>query len=129
MGLAVSADGRHLAFYEGDDEGYHLTVAPVATGEARRIFRSAQRIQTLAWVPDGRHLLFGMEQTDASASGRAMTELWLVSVEEGRARKLDLAMDSLVDLRMHPDGRHVAFVAGRHRGEVWVMENFLPARK
>jgi Tol biopolymer transport system component len=129
MGLAVSPDGQHLAFYEGDDEGYYLTVAPVATGQARRIFRSAQRIQTLAWTPDGRHLLFGMEQTAAGASGREMTELWHVSVEDGRARKLDLAMDSLVDLRMHPDGRHIAFVAGRHRGEVWVMENFLPARK
>jgi Tol biopolymer transport system component len=128
-GLALSPDGRHLAFCEGDDEGYHLTVAPAATGQARRIFRSTQRIQTLAWTPDGLSLLFGMEQPAAVASGRAMTELWLVPVEGGRARKLDLSMDSLVDLRMHPDGRHVAFVAGRHLGEVWVMENFLPAAK
>ena len=127
MGLAVSPDGGHLAFYEGDDEGYHLTVAPVATGQARRVFRSTQRIQTLAWTPDGRRLLFAIEQTAAGRSGRAMTELWLVPLEGGTARKLDLAMDSLVDLRMHPDGRHVAFVAGRHRGEVWVMENLLPA--
>ena len=58
-----------------------------------------------------------------------MTELWLVPVEGGRARKLDLTMDSLVDLRMHPDGRRVAFVADRHRNEVRVMENFLPAAK
>jgi len=30
-------------------------------------------------------------------------------------------------LRTHPDGRRLAFVAGRHKTEVWVMENFLPA--
>jgi hypothetical protein len=58
-----------------------------------------------------------------------MTELWLVPVEGGQARKLDLAVDSLADLRMHPDGRHIAFVAGRHKGELWVMENFLPRAK
>ncbi len=129
MGLSVSPDGRLVAFYEGDEEGYYLTVAPVATGQARRIFRSTQKIRTLAWTPDARHLLFGMEQPAAGASERAMTELWLVPVEGGSPRKMDLSMDSLVDLRMHPDGRHVAFVAGRHLGEVWVMENFLPARK
>ena len=129
MGLAVSPDGRHLAFHEGDDEGCYLTVAPVATGQARRVFRSPQRIQTLAWTPDGRHLLFGMDRAGADASGSAITELWLVPAEGGQPQKLDLAMDSLADLRMHPDGRHIAFVAGSHKGEVWVMENFLPRAK
>jgi Tol biopolymer transport system component len=129
MGLAVSPDGRHVAFHEGDDDGYHLTVAPVATGQARRVFRSPQRIQTLAWTPDGRHLLFGIEQPAGGLPGPTMTELWLVPVEGKQARKLDLAVDSLADLRMHPDGRHIAFVAGRHKGELWVMENFLPRAK
>jgi Tol biopolymer transport system component len=129
MGLAVSPDGRHLAFHEGDEGGYYLTVAPVATGQARRVFRSPQRIQTLAWTPDGRRLLFGMDRLAGGAAEPATTELWLVPVEGGQPRKLDLAMDSLADLRMHPDGRHIAFVAGTHKGEVWVMENFLPRTK
>jgi hypothetical protein len=30
---------------------------------------------------------------------------------------------------MHPDGRHIAFVAGGNKGEVWVMEDFLPRTK
>jgi len=128
-GLAVSPDGRHLAFHEGDGEGYYLTVAPVATGQARRVFRSPQRIQTLAWTPDGRRLLFGMDRPAGGASEPATTELWLVPAEGGQPQKLDLAMDSLADLRMHPDGRHIAFVAGSHQGEVWVMENFLPRTK
>ena len=129
MGLAVSPDGRHLAFHEGDEGGYYLTVAPVATGQARRVFRSPQRIQTLAWTPDGRRLLFGMDRLAGGAAEPATTELWLVPVEGGQPQKLDLAMDSLTDLRMHPDGRHIAFVAGTHKGEVWVMENFLPRTK
>jgi hypothetical protein len=104
------------------------TVAPAAP--AKLAGRSAaQRIQTLAWTPDGRHLLFGMDRAGADASGSAITELWRISSEGGQPQKLELAMDSLRDLRMHPDGRHIAFVAGRHKGEVWVMENFLPRTK
>jgi Tol biopolymer transport system component len=129
MGLAVSPDGRHLAFHEDDGESYSLTVALVATGQPRRVFRSPQRIQTLAWTPDGRHLLFGMERPAGGAPEPAMTDLWLVAVAGGQPRKLDLAVESLADLRVHPDGHHIAFVAGRQRGEVWVMENFLPRAK
>jgi len=60
-----------------------------------------------------------------------MTELWLLPVDGGRARKPELSMDSLADLRMHPDGRHLAFTRskGDAVGEVWIMENFLPAAK
>jgi hypothetical protein len=35
-------------------------------------------------------------------------------------------MDELRELSCHPDGRRIAFGAGRDRGEVWVLENFLP---
>jgi len=43
--------------------------------------------------------------------------------------RLERAMDSLADLRVHPDGRHIAFVAGTHKGEVRALENFLPRAK
>ncbi len=35
-------------------------------------------------------------------------------------------MDLLINLRFHPDGQRIAFSAGEGKGEVWVMEGFLP---
>jgi hypothetical protein len=43
--------------------------------------------------------------------------------------RLELAMDSLSDLRVHPDGRHRAFTSAADKNEVWAMENFLPLAK
>jgi hypothetical protein len=35
-------------------------------------------------------------------------------------------MELLNHLRVHPDGRRPAFVAGESSSELWVMEGFLP---
>jgi Tol biopolymer transport system component len=59
--------------------------------------------------------------------GSSKTELWSISVQGGEPRKLELTAENMRDLSVHPDGRHIAFTAGRDRSEVWVMENFLPA--
>jgi Tol biopolymer transport system component len=63
-----------------------------------------------------------------------MPELWVISAQGGEPRKLDLPKSfqnsaMAVNLRqpsIHPDGRHIAYTAGRDTSEVWVMENFLP---
>jgi len=128
-GLAISPDGRQLALYGGWERNSSLLVAPIATGQLRTLFSSPQGIKTIAWTPDGRHLLFSLTQPAGGAGSGATTDLWRIPVEGGQSQKLELAMDSLADLRVHPNGRHIAFVAGSHKGEVWVMENFLPGEK
>ena len=128
-GLAISPDGRQLALYGGWERNSSLLVAPIATGQLRALFSSPQGIKTIAWTPDGRHLLFSLTQSAGGAGSGATTDLWRIPVEGGQSQKLELAMDSLADLRVHPNGRHIAFVAGSHKGEVWVMENFLPGEK
>jgi tricorn protease-like protein len=57
------------------------------------------------------------------------SDLWAIAAEGGEPHKLNLAMKGLAQLRLHPDGRQVAFQAGGSSGEVWAMENFLPAAK
>ena len=47
----------------------------------------------------------------------------------GQARKLDLGLDKLRQLRIHPDGHRIAFQAGEFSAELWVMENFLPVER
>ncbi len=78
---------------------------------------------SIAWTPDGLSLLF----TGKPSPRGSKTELWLVPVQGGEPRKLDLAADNIRDLRFHPDGRHIAYTAGKDRQEVWALSNFLPA--
>ena len=54
------------------------------------------------------------------------TELWHVSVEGGEPQKL-LEMDGMKNIRIHPDGRRIAFACMQGDREIWAMENFLPA--
>jgi Tol biopolymer transport system component len=125
-GVRISRDGRWLAVVVRDREGRHqsLTVVPAAGGEAREVLRSTQLAWpiSIAWAPDGQGLLFVKQP----AARDSKTELWLVPVQGGEPRKLDLTAEGIRDLRLHPDGRHVAYTSGGDRSAVWVMENFLP---
>jgi hypothetical protein len=55
------------------------------------------------------------------------TELWRIPLQGGEPQKLDLTAEKMREIRVHPDGRHIAFTAGQDKQEVWVMENFLSA--
>jgi hypothetical protein len=67
------------------------------------------------WTPDGRSIVF-------SRSGDA----WAVPVTGGEPRKIDLGRSPVVDLRIHPDGRQIAFnTREKAVKEVWAVEHFL----
>lgn len=122
-GMALSPDGKLLAFRTVGENTVILNVMPVAGGEARELVQvAADNMPAIAWTRDSRAVLF-------ARPGRSALELWGVPAEGGEARKLGLAMEGLRDLRVHPDGRRIVFGAGQPRAEVWVMENFLPAVK
>ncbi len=123
--LALSPDGRDLAAVEMDrgTGSAALILLPVAGGQPRRRISVPPR-SSIAWMPEGRHLIF------TGPGG-----FWRTPREGGEAHRLlgveQLAgmrelLESFSDLRIHADGRRIAFSGGRHRGEVWVMENFLP---
>jgi tricorn protease-like protein len=115
----ISPDGRRLAFSTFDEAGEYLRIIPATGGQAEQIHRQPRgvgRIYSVAWTRDGRYLLF-------SRRG----ELWRVPAEGGDAVKLELPrMESLRELRVHPDGRRLAFTAGAGAAEVWVMDNLWP---
>ena len=61
-------------------------------------------------------------------------ELWLVPVNDGQPRKLDIdvatwSLDGLGGFRLHPNGHQIAFLAGERSQEVWALENVLPTVK
>ena len=128
-GAALSRDGKHLAFVvteSGESGPRVLQVMPAAGGETRELLREDRPLmrRPVVWAPDGQSLLFTRQP-----AGNAKAELWLISVQGGAPRKLDLAAEGMREPSIHPDGRHIAYTAGRNISEVWVMENFLPAAK
>jgi hypothetical protein len=108
-----------------------LKVVPVAGGAARELFRvpDPQFLSEIVWTPDGRHLLcFRGADRNELASGNQLDmakELLSIPADGGQARRIDLPMDKLRWLSIHPDGRRIAFTAGSGITEIWAMESFL----
>jgi Tol biopolymer transport system component len=130
--MDLSPDGRFIATGAADPltKSSAAILVPVAGGEPRELMRAElpQMFGVAAWAPDSRSVLVA-RFSPASGQGEA----WLVSLD-GESRKLDLGLDPQTSqqlrgqLRVHPDGRRVAFeISGpRKPVEIWVLENFLP---
>lgn len=123
--FALSPDGRFLAVLREDlpTKPAALEIVALDTGQSRELLRVPDPVvfyKVLTWSADGRFLFFN------GAPGRT-TELWRVAVENGASEKLGIAMEGLLQVRVHPDGRRIAFFASQLGGELWAMEQFLPA--
>ncbi|MGI9065086.1 MAG: tetratricopeptide repeat protein, partial [Pyrinomonadaceae bacterium] len=128
--LSASPDGKWLAlrWIDGSSKVAAVKVLPAAGGEPREVLRSQENENFpgnsyILWTPDGRYLLYTKGGTKPDDQ---KFDLWRVPVEGGPPKKTELSMNNLRFMRLHPDGRHIAFTAGEFKGEVWVMENFLP---
>jgi Tol biopolymer transport system component len=119
LGLALSPDGKQLAFQDLD--AGMLKVLSVAGGQPRELVKFKGKA-TIAWAPDGSHLLYANWLMTIRPGG-----LWRISAGGGKPQRLDLEMRYVNHVRFHPDGRQITFTA-RAKGkiEVWAIENFLP---
>ncbi len=128
--LGLSPDAKKLAFASSvpneEPTRMLMSVVEVPNGRPRTLVRgkAGESIRTPTWTPDGKAILFTRFKLGQFPR---RTEFWMVSAEAGEARRLGPAFHGGVkDLRVHPDGRQIAFDGGQGRGEVWVLENFLP---
>ncbi len=120
--LNVSPDGKYLSFTTAD-KGSIIKVIPIAGGEVRDLLSiKSGNFLPHAWTPDGEEIIF-------VKSEKQKCELWRIPVEGGEPQKVDLTMERMRSLRIHPDGRRIAFIAGKSITELWMMENFLPKEK
>jgi Tol biopolymer transport system component len=131
-GGELSPDGRYVAVWRVDaNEATRpastpatVLLIPTAGGEPREFLRSTPAEEVfrihLAWGPGGRSLL-------AQKNTAGGPQLWSIPIDGGERRKLDLNFWNAVGMRVHPDGRQVAYVDGENKNEVMVLENFLPA--
>ena len=122
----VSPDGRYIATIseEASSKSSTVLLIPVAGGQPRELLRvslaeASQRFGGMAWTPDSRAVIVMKNRDDRG-------ELWLVPVTDGQPRKLDIDLTNWAGgFRVHPDGRQIAFVAGKAASEIWALENFL----
>ncbi len=132
--ISLSPDGLWIATTEKDESERSTAVVliPVEGGEPRELLHVSEpqwiNNTSMPWTPDGRGILV----RKMLVAGGKKSELWLVPIDGGPARKLDFDANRVAryapgKIRLHPDGRRLAYVFGDYTSEVWVLENFLPA--
>lgn len=130
--FSVSPDGRWLVLTAWGEptNSQVLFIMPMAGGDLRELVRidaeeSNGRVTPL-WTPDGRWVIFAK---GARGKPTRDVQLWRIPAEGGEPQRLELTVDELWSLRLHPDGRRIAFDTSGSKAEVWVLENFLPPLK
>lgn len=127
--LALSPDGRRLAFFEAPRavRPTVVKIIPALGGEPSELYtlKEGKRFSWgvgLSWTPDGNHVVVG-----APDATNEPDVLWMIPAKGGEPSKLELGI-KVSHMSLHPDGRRIAFTRPEPSGgsEVWVMENFLP---
>jgi Tol biopolymer transport system component len=124
-GVTLSPDGKYIATRHDVDKHSTVVIIPVAGGEPREILRVAQPhfIQGVhGWAPGGTDVI-----AVRIAGDTENPDVLLIPTTGGAPRLLEVPGFSRGAVRVHPDGRRIAYLAGKSAAEVWVLENFLPA--
>jgi Tol biopolymer transport system component len=130
-GVRLSPDGQRIAFVERDGTVDTLNVMSSEGSDIRELVRveSPHALGGLVeWTPDGQRIVF----IRGAGTGPAGRSLWSIRSAGGNlvALDLDVASATPASLRIHPDGRQVAFDSpGPVTGEIWALESFLPANR
>ena len=122
--LALSPDGQWLAFVSTSQDRDALLVSKVSkVGQAIRLSDPPRQLSSVPkggisgveWTRDNSHLL-------VSTPSKPVAGLWRVSLAGGQPERLPIALDRQGGLRIHPDGRRVAYTRGAIQSEIWKMD-------
>ncbi len=141
-GSALSPNGEFIAVAsnEGTKEKAEggvkkILLIPSQGGQATELLRWDQEpasfLTQTGWSGDGKTVLFALHREPvAGKNPKEVNEFWQVSVEGGLPRKIfetNLHMQYSRCFRVHPDGQRILLSVTTAHGELWAMENFLPA--
>ncbi len=132
-GLAVSPDGKFIALTNRAVISSSLLVVPIS-GEVQKEVLRVSRPQDLGfgfvqWSADGAYLLF--VRIDRKPDG-ARREFLRIPSTGGSPEKIGFGSEFEAmqgsSLRIHPDGRRIAFNSlNQPKDEIWVLENLFSA--
>jgi len=118
--FALSPDNRWLVVSNQATQKTPAVIRLVALGGAvARDLMAGSFNMGCAWAPDSRRGLCIKSQ-----EGRA-SELWRFSIDGSPPHRV-LVLDGMTEVRIHPDGRRIAFSVAKGVTELWMMANFLP---
>jgi Tol biopolymer transport system component len=127
-GATVAPDGRTLAVRRLEGHSTIVMTVPLDGGTSRDVARLTEPDaflgRSVTWTPDGHQLL-----TFSRVAGAVRPTI--VPIDGGPLRRIDIDSKSFnvnAPIRLHPDGRQMAYVEGVVQMEVWRLENFLPTR-
>jgi Tol biopolymer transport system component/DNA-binding winged helix-turn-helix (wHTH) protein len=119
FGPAISPDGSALAFVRvkgaktADLYVASLTQVPPIAGPPQRVTFDNTDIESLAWMRDGRELIF-------SSNRRGRHELWRVASQgHGEPVRLQGMGEDATDLAVSPGGERLVYSQGTYHGSLW----------
>ena len=124
--FSLSPDGKYIGTRHEPEKGISaILIVPVQGGEPRELMRVQDPFflqGVIAWAPDAASLV----TVRASQNDLTKNDVLLVPINGASPKPLEVPGFRWGALAVHPDGRQVAYLAGKNAAEVWVLENFLP---
>ncbi len=102
-----SPDGNWIAFSSNREGNFDVFLVPARGGEARQLTFHSSDDYVCDWSPDGSQILF------QSARESRYTDLYTISVTDGRLRRITNDKTLSRYGAFSPDGRTIAYVRGR----------------
>lgn len=127
--LVLSPDESRLAItaarHPTDGPFEHLIVS-LDGREQRTVLTTANYCRIEAWIEDT--LILSCYLTTPLARFDWSAALYTLPVDGGELRRLGLDLPQLYQVKVHPDGRRIAFTAGEDDSQIWILENLPPVR-
>ena len=118
LNFSLAQDGRQLALSRTHPDGsFSLELVDNVGTASRTVVTAKHAILLGAWTPDSRYLLFSRILDRPSAR----SDIAILDVTTGTVRSLPIVMQHIWQLRLHPDGRKLAFVAHSPSQEMALM--------
>ncbi len=113
-----SPDGQWIAFQQGDGLRYDLFVIQRTGGEPRQITHDRDMIRGLAWLPDGKGIVYGSSRGNTLPYLPALA-LWQVPLQGGASRQITSADVWYEQPDVHRGTALVSATHVRMRFDIW----------
>ena len=113
-----SPDGQSIAFQRGDGLRYDIFVIPRTGGEPRQITYDRNMIRGLAWLPDGKGIVFGSSRGNTLPYLPSLA-LWQVPLQGGAPRQIAPVDGWYEQPDVHSSTGLVSATRVRMRFDIW----------